>query len=234
MKTKLQLEIRAQPDDTTCGPTCLHAVYHYFNDPLPLSQVIDEVPSLPGGGTIAGTLGCHALRRGYRATIFTYNVNVFDPTWFTTPGIDLKERLLRQAEAKSNPRLARDTQTYVDYLDLGGIFRFRDLTPSLLRRYLNRGIPILTGLSSTFLYQAMREYGSDMADDDLRGHPAGHFVVLCGYDKEKRLIDIADPLESNPYSADRHYALGIERVIGAILLGIVTHDANLLILEPRP
>ena len=26
------LEIQAQPDDLTCGPTCLHAVYRYFGD----------------------------------------------------------------------------------------------------------------------------------------------------------------------------------------------------------
>ena len=32
METKLFLDIRPQPDQTTCGPTCLHAVYRYFND----------------------------------------------------------------------------------------------------------------------------------------------------------------------------------------------------------
>ena len=27
------LEILNQPDDVTCGPTCLHAVYRYFDVP---------------------------------------------------------------------------------------------------------------------------------------------------------------------------------------------------------
>jgi len=42
MKVQLNLKIRAQPDNTTCGPTCLHAPYGYYGEPLPLEQVIIE------------------------------------------------------------------------------------------------------------------------------------------------------------------------------------------------
>ena len=66
----------------TCGPTCLQAVYRYFGDDLPLEQVVAETPSLAEGGTLAVLLGCHALRRGYQATIYTFNLDVFDPSWF--------------------------------------------------------------------------------------------------------------------------------------------------------
>ena len=71
-------------------------------------------------------------------------------------------------------------------------------------------------------------------DDDIRGRPAGHFVVLCGYDKETREVLVADPLLKNPLSGTHSYAVSIERVLGAVLLGILTYDANLLIIEPRP
>ncbi|MCI0655805.1 MAG: cysteine peptidase family C39 domain-containing protein, partial [Acidobacteria bacterium] len=79
-KKERRLEIQRQPDDTTCGPTCLHAVYRYHGDEIPLAQVIQEVPAEPGGGTHAVCLACHALRRGYRARIYTYNLQAFDPT----------------------------------------------------------------------------------------------------------------------------------------------------------
>lgn len=65
MRSPLHLEILPQPDDTTCGPTCLHAVYSYFGDALDLSTVIGEVQTLEEGGTLAVLLGLHALRRGY-------------------------------------------------------------------------------------------------------------------------------------------------------------------------
>jgi hypothetical protein len=56
--------------------------------------------------------------------------------------------------------------------------------------------------------------------------------VLSGYDRGERTVSIADPLRSNPVSDSRYYDAPIDRVVGAILLGILTYDANLLIIEP--
>src|SRR5450432_4245796 len=78
----LDFDIKAQPDEVTCGPTCLHALYQYYHDNISLKDVIKEVKSLKTGGTLAVMLGNHALKRGYRAFIYTYNLNIFDPTWF--------------------------------------------------------------------------------------------------------------------------------------------------------
>jgi hypothetical protein len=36
----------------------------------------------------------------------------------------------------------------------------------------------------------------------------------------------------NPVSNDHYYMVSIARLLGAVLLGILTHDANLLIIEP--
>src|SRR5271163_3163697 len=78
----LNFDIKAQPDEVTCGPTCLHALYQYYNDSISLKEVIREVKSLKTGGTLAVMLGNHALKHGYKAYIYTHNLNIFDPTWF--------------------------------------------------------------------------------------------------------------------------------------------------------
>ncbi|MBI2825739.1 MAG: C39 family peptidase [Planctomycetia bacterium] len=233
MESKLTVDILPQPDNFTCGPTCLHAVYRYHGDCVELAQVISEVGRVAGGGTLDVLLGCHALRRGYDATIYTYNVQLFDPTWFEPDADDIAERLRRQMEHKPWPILKVATRAYLEFLELGGRLRFEDLTGALIRKYLNRSIPVLTGLSATYLHHSAREYGPACEEDDVRGEPAGHFVVLCGYDKESRGVLVADPLETNPVSGSNRYVVSIDRVIGAILLGIVTYDANLLIIEPR-
>ena len=222
-----------QPDNMTCGPTCLHAVYRYYQDDIPLHDVVKEVPSLKSGGTLGVMLANHALKRGYQATIYSYNLKLFDPTWFSLSNDEICKRMKRQARVKKREKLQKATHAYIDFLELGGQLKHQDLTPRLLRKFLNRGIPVLTGLSATYLYQAVREYGPNDVDDDIRGHPAGHFVVLRGYDRKKKTVFVADPLESNPYSSDHQYVLSIERVICAILLGIVTDDANLIILQPQ-
>jgi hypothetical protein len=229
----LDLEIQRQPDDATCGQTCLHAVYRYFDDDLPLDTLIDEVPQLEGGGTLAVNLANHALRRGYRALIYTYNLTVFDPSWFEGRPPDLVERLRAQVRVKEDRKLAEATEAYLEFLRLGGELEMEDLTPALLRRWLQQDRPILTGLSATFLYRTARETGTDtLAEDDLRGVPTGHFVVLCGWDAEERTVRVGDPLEDDPRFQDHIYWLPVERVINAVLLGVLTYDANLLLLEP--
>ena len=232
MEAFLDVTILPQPDLTTCGPTCLHAVYQYYDDDIPLTQVIDEVKSLETGGTLDVFLACHALRRGYKARIYTYNLQVFDPSWFSHDPEYIEERLLAQMEAKDDEKLHLATRGYLDFLNLGGELRFADLTPALLRKYLKRSIPVLTGLSSTYLYRSMREFGDLCEDDDVRGHASGHFVLLCGYNRPDRLVAIADPHMDNPMADGQKYEVSIDRVICAILLGIVTYDANLLIIEP--
>lgn len=232
MDIRLSLDILPQPDDRTCGPTCLDAIYRYYDDPLPLEQVIEEVPQLEEGGTLAVLLGCHALRRGYWATIYTYNLQLFDPTWFQSPKVDLRAKLRAQLNYKHTLRRQIATEAYIEFLDRGGRLRFEDLTTALIRKYLTRSLPILTGLSATYLYHEAREYGPDNQPDDVRGNPVGHFVVLTGYDREAREVHVADPLQDNPLHGATNYAVNIDRLVGAILLGMVTHDANLLVIEP--
>lgn len=236
MKHRLHVDILPQPDQTTCGPTCLHAVYRYYGDEQPLADVVARTARLAGGGTLAVMLGCDALRRGYRARIHTFNLHVFDPTWFARgAAVDLAERLRRQAELKRHDsKLAAATAAYLAYLALGGELVWGDLTAGLLRKYLRRGVPILTGLSSTYLYQEPREVPPADRPDDVEGVPTGHFVVLSGYDKRSRTVQIADPLADNPVALEHHYAVRAERVVCSILLGVLTYDANFLIVEPPP
>lgn len=229
-RAELKLEVLPQPDGTTCGPTCLQAVYAYFGDPVPLRNVIAEVPPLPGGGTLAVWLANHALRRDYQATIFTYNLQLFDPSWFE-PGVDLRERLLRQQAVRNDPEVTRATAPYVEFLALGGTVFLGDRTSRLIRRYLKRGVPILTGLSATYLYRCSREHADEY--DSVRGTPQGHFVVLSGYDRATREVMVADPLHDNPGFGQQYYSVNVERLTSAIMLGIVTYDANLLVLEPK-
>lgn len=230
---KLPFTILPQPDDTTCGPTCLHSVYNYYGDHIPLEQVVDEVTMLEEGGTLAVLLACHALGRGYRAVIYTYKMQLFDPSWLDGQGVDLPGKLRAQMAVKDDPKLQMASRGYLRFLEQGGELRFEDLTPALLRRYLKRSHPVITGLSATYLYRTPREFGPDCRYDDLRGEPTGHFVTLCGYDQSQRSIRVADPLLPNPVAETQIYEVGIERVLCAILLGVLTYDANLLIISPR-
>lgn len=233
MDIELPIRIEPQPDETTCGPTCLHAVYRYYDDENTLSDIIASTAKLDAGGTLAVFLGCDALRRGYKATIYTYNLQMFDPSWFAEPRADIRDKLLQQAAARPDLKLQHATTGYVEFLELGGKLRYIDLTTRLIRGILRRNLPILTGLSSTYLYRSRRLFGPNDVPDDVRGNPCGHFVVLAGYHRRDRTVLVADPYLPNPVGKGRHfYSVNIDRAICAILLGVLTYDANLLVIHP--
>lgn len=239
----LDIDILPQPNDEACGPTCLHAVYRYWGDSRMLAEVIDSARSLntagAGRGTLAVMLGAHALRSGYRASLYTFNLLMFDPTWFDERGVAepgaLREKLAAQLAAKgdaADPRFPVATESYLDFLSLGGRILFRDLTSELISGFISSGRPVLTGVSATYLYKCAREFGPNDDYDDIRGEPTGHFVVVHGYDRAGRMVRVADPLADNPGFEAQSYDIPLARLVPAIMLGVLTYDANLLILEP--
>jgi hypothetical protein len=233
LETRLEIDIEAQPDDTTCGPTSLHAVYRYYGLKNSLDQTIKEVTKLKEGGTLAVLLAVHALQQGLKVKIYTYNLQVFDPSWFHDKNTNIADKLKQQIDfKKGNEKLRIASEGYIEFLKLGGQIEQVPLSSSLIRKYLSKNIPILTGLSATYLYDLAREYGDSAAFDDVRGEPSGHFVVLSGYSKVDKKVLIADPYKSNPYNKSQIYSVDFARLITSILLGILTYDANLLIIEP--
>jgi hypothetical protein len=48
------------------------------------------------------------------------------------------------------------------------------------------------------------------------------------------MVRVADPYLPNPLAPkDHYYAIGVDRVLCAILLGALTYDANLMVLKPN-
>lgn len=234
----IEIKIHRQPTDSTCGPTSLHAVYRYYQDDISLEDVIAEVEMGSNGGTIAPLLATHALKRGYKCTIYPYNMHVFDPTWFYPKPIsvnDLIAKLEQQCEVVDSDDIRYSSKAHIEYLKLGGLIAISDLNVKLLNHYFKKKTPILTGVSATYLYLSAREREDaegKLHYDDIHGVPAGHFVVLYGYEQDTKKVVVADPLSSNPLFQDKYYRVPVSHLMNAVMLGVLTHDANLLIIEP--
>lgn len=235
----INLTIRTQPNDETCGPTSLHAIYRYYGVEIPLTQVISTVEHSLSGGTLISLLGKHALMHGFDATIYINNMDLFDPTWFKksmAPREALLTKLSSQSKFKHGKDITADSTAFQEFLTLGGNIRFKTIDAQMLKGYFKQDIPILAGLSSTYLYRTSRELFTSEGEsyyDDLLGQPCGHFVVLCGYDEKRRRVVVADPYRENPFSNDNFYKVSISRLINAIMLGVLTYDAGLLVIRPK-
>lgn len=233
---ELRVQRFPQPDDVTCGPTCLRKVYDYFGLQLDDAEVLGDIDRNEDGGTLAVFLGIAALRRGFAARIYSYDLRIFDPTWFRLGREELAEKVHARFPHLVDGKRLRAARAYLDFLERGGEIRFDELTPALLREIIDREHPVLAGLSATYLYRFARERQTDderLVADDVAGEPTGHFVVIVGYEHWGRRFSLRDPSEHVPLAADGRQVVDGQRLINAILLGDVTYDAVLLELWPR-
>jgi hypothetical protein len=221
-----------QPDDVTCGPTALRKVYHFYGADVPMSAILGEIDRNADGGTLAVNLATSAARRGFGARIYSYDLRIFDPTWRDLPRERLEEKIRRRIPHLTHSKTRQSARAYLDLLDLGGDLAFDELTPGLLKRILNRGHPILAGLSATHLYGMPRERHDPethlLLDDDEAGDPMGHFVVISGYEHWGRRFIVLDPSEHVPQTEDGRLIVDAQRLTNSILLGDLTYDAVLL------
>ncbi|HEY8432457.1 MAG TPA: C39 family peptidase [Sandaracinaceae bacterium] len=222
-----------QPDDFSCGPTCLFKVLRGYGDRRAFEDVDRAVRRVEGGGTLGVFLGMAALELGYDATISSYNLRVCDPTWATLPPGALADKLAARAAVVKEAKLREAIDGYARFVRAGGRVRFDDLSTELLVGLLDEGHPIVCGLSATYLYQTPRVNPVTNGIDEIAGEPEGHFLVVCGYRQHGRHFIVSDPYRGLPMTVTGTYEVGATRLLNAILLGDVTYDGVLLVVAPR-
>jgi peptidase C39-like protein len=229
---KLDLHVSKQPDDESCGITCLQAIYDYYSHPTSLDKLKHEIEHWQTGGTVAVNLARHALTHGFEAEIHSYNIKIFDPSWNDLGPKDLALKLKKRQRKIRSKKQKQVIGFYLDFLRKGGVLKFDDLDEALFTRLFKAHHPIICGLSATYLYQQMRET-PDNQEDDIIGQPVGHFVVVSGWDPQSRTVTIQDPLRKNPLSDSGTYTLPFTKFSNAVMLGILTYDENLLVIRTK-
>ena len=229
-----------QPDDVTCGPSALLSVLCYHGYRGSFEELKPLIPTNPDGGTLAVYLGLSALRLGYPARLYSYNLRVIDPTWSELAPEVVASKLRARAAKTPRKKLRAACEAYADFLAAGGVLDFRDLEPELLIEAVDRGRPLICGLNATYLYGDARERPENNVVDDVHGDSVGHFLVVSGHDGGRQLL-VTDPAEDAPHTASEGettsegdtYAVSARRLINAILLGIISFDAVLLEISPE-
>ncbi len=113
-------------------------VFEHHGRPLTDDLAVD--PACPPE-QVPAELAILARRHGFAATIYTWNLNLFDPDWFSGSLLESLERELSWLDV-ADPAHATLSR-YCDLVRLGGFLIFEDPTPELLVRHLGRGrVPV--------------------------------------------------------------------------------------------
>lgn len=233
----------AQPDDVSCGPTCLAQVLTYYGDLRPISSLTARIRRNRDGGTLAVHIAALALELGYQVRLYPFGVRVFDPTWWDCDGEELHDllhaRARRLVELGAPADEVESVEAWRDLIAAGGRVAFHEPTTQLVARVIDRGRPLIVGLNATWLYREIRHRPDDNQPDAFGGWPVGHFVVVCGYTGHGRHLHVRDPSEDapehlHPEGAHRgSYPVPGDRLIHAVLLGDLTRDAVMIEIWPR-
>ena len=225
--------MKPQPTETTCGPTCLETIYKHLGFYEKEEDLFDRIDTNEDGGTLGVHLGTDALKQGFDVTIYTHNLNVFDPTWFQLKQKEIVQKLRTQSKSSKDSKTLFASSSYADFIEMGGKIYFKDLNSSFLYDLLHSHGPVICGLSSTYLYHCARERDSDLKYDDIEGVPQGHFVILSGIKKDLSQVFLADPFENNPAYKEQKYWVNLQHFINSVLIGVITYDANFILIQKK-
>jgi len=229
----LGVQRKTQPDLVSCGPTSLGMVLESLGTSFSTHRLREITEVNLDGGTLGVNLALVAQKLGHQAVMHCYNPRVFDPTWVKLSNFQLVEKLRQSEHVATSVKMKKTLGAYRQFLINEGKICFAELTSELLVRLLDSGLPVLCGLSSTYLYQCSRENPITGEDDDVRGEPAGHFVVLSGYQGHGARFLVVDPYPEVETDPRGRCIVEAHRLINSILLGVLTYDAVLLQIQHK-
>lgn len=214
MKMHHPITIAEQPTQVSCGQTALAMLLSYFDDRIAPEELMKDIPMLKTDdgkdwGTVIPDLAHWCMRRGYQATLHTFDSQLVHQTWaqLETDAIIHELKTLRDTFVfpTIGTHISRTfIDAYVRYLSDGGILIIAPcITLSLIHTLLTNG-PFIATVSYANLYTAKG------------GTTATHFVVVYGSDANGNIL-IADPWKDNGFQT-----VDPERLIGAVMAAQMT------------
>lgn len=197
----------------SCGPSSIQQILHYYGIEKSLKEIMNEMKLFDSGGTSSdGAMGDYLLKQGFKVRIYTLDTKMFDPTWFKLSKKDLKKKLM-EAHKISRGFKKYSYNSFIEFLDHGGKIEFKVITLKEIKEILNMIFPLMAGVDDSSLYSFKRSRKT-FHDDEFKGKPWGHELVIAGYKKDK--IFVVDPFPRNPFSKDGKYFVDAEKLLANI------------------
>jgi hypothetical protein len=185
----LQLEPILQDGPTACTNACLRMVAGYFGRELERDAIDRALFKDSAGCSFNTDLARIALRHGFAADCYGYNLYLTDPADAGLSPAALLDRLRRERAHLRDPWYRPMLESIVAALQEGVHYAVRRPAFEIAASYLRARIPVIAVVS----YPALH---------GVRGNPfSGHDVVLTGYDG--RRVFFVDPLHGEERSVTR-------------------------------
>ena len=201
--------------DSTCGPSCLVAIYESLGEKVDKQTILNELNISDSDYTYLPQIARHMLKRNLEIKLISPNSYVFSPEWAQLS----REQVITELRdwivlnAKNEWLLTAIHSLF--FLEEGGTVEITDLTTELLDSHLDAGWSLLCLVEPSWLW-GKRKIAKKAEYDSVRGNADGHFIVV--YDRTETEYIISDPYPTSLPGKEHTYQVDKARLITATYL----------------
>jgi len=226
-KVDLQIPIIQQTeDDKTCGPTCMAMIYRFYGKEISRKQILKDLKIEKDETTYTFQLARHFQNSDLKVKGIVSHPDITDFSWRDLSHKELIEKIKEWIPFNIKHRWARSALYYLYFLQEGGTIKITSLNNKIIEKALQNNSLILAPLDESWLW-GKRKISGQAKFDDLKGKTTGHFVIICGMDKDK--FKIIDPYPTKKEGKEREYWVDKDQVLASILMW----SAELLVISEK-
>ncbi len=223
MKIKLNMKAFKQESAEGCGSAALRSMLDFFGKDMDEKEITEAAGGIQKGEEHYGVLMIHMAEMvgkiSYSVHAFTYDMGLFGPEWESFN----KEELVKNIEGLKQKLLSENKKTSVNITDSiqhllknNQDVKIRVPDKDDIISFLEKGLPVLISV------KAMLLEGDSKINPDV-----GHYVVVGGYDSDKRLFSVIDPFYGKEYEVEE------ARLLLSWHINAIESSAYLLAFEPK-
>lgn len=223
MKIKLNVKSFKQESQEGCGAAALRSILDFFGKNMSEEEITKAAGGIQKDEDHYGILAIHMAamlhKMGYKVHSYTYDMGLFKPEWAHAGREDLIKNLepLKEDLTKNNKKTSESIVDSILYLlkskqDIK--IKIPDKEDIIL--FLKKGLPVLISVKAMLL------------EEDSKINPdVGHYIVVNGYDEDKRTFSFADPFYGNVWETEEM------RLLFSWHHNAIDSSAYLLAFEPK-
>lgn len=223
MKIKLNVKPFKQESPEGCGAAALRSMLDFFGKNMGEKEITEAAGGVQKGEEHYGVLMVHmsaaSAGMGYAVHAYTYDMGLFKPEWEKLG----REELIRNLEglktklAGENKKTSENiTDSILHLLKNNHDVKIKVPDKNDIVTFLEKGLPVLISV------KAMLLEGDSKIKPDV-----GHYLVVSGYEADKRIFSVIDPFYGKEYEVEE------TKLMLAWHVNAIESSAYLLAFEPK-
>jgi uncharacterized protein YvpB len=225
IKMTIKLDVKAfkQESQDGCGAAALRSMLDFFGKTMSEKEITEKAGGVQKGeghyGILAINLATMLRKLGYKVHAYTYDMGLFKPELAHIGRDELIKNIgiLKEDLVKSNKKTSESiADSILHLLENNQDVKIKIPDKEDIIYFLKKGLPVLISVKAMLL-----------EEDSKINRDVGHYIVVNGYDEDKRTFSFADPFYGKVWDVEEM------RLMFSWHHNAIDSSAYLLAFEPK-